>query len=112
MNLQIWDSAGHERFRNITESFFRGVHGVILVFDLASIKTLEEINSYWLQYTLEKAGHDTPLVLVGNKCDKKDQIQKEANKKILKEINREYIRTSAVTNENIALAFDKVIDLI
>ena len=37
VNLQIWDTAGSERYRAVTKHYYRGAHGVIVVFDITSL---------------------------------------------------------------------------
>ena len=39
VKLELWDTAGHERFRTITSSFYKGAHGIIIVYDVTNIKS-------------------------------------------------------------------------
>ena len=43
--LQIWDTAGQERFKNIISSYYKGAHGIMLVYDITDIDSFESINS-------------------------------------------------------------------
>ena len=45
--LQIWDTAGQERFRTITSSYYRGAHGIIVVYDTTDSETFEHVKT-WL----------------------------------------------------------------
>lgn len=68
VRLQIWDTSGQERFRSITTSYFRGAHGMILVFDLTDRESFKQIR-YWMN-TISAHGSAGCLVcLVGNKHD-------------------------------------------
>ena len=65
--LQIWDTAGQERFRTITKSFYRGVHGVVVVYDTTDRSTFEHIDS-WLSEVEQYATEAVPkLILVCTK---------------------------------------------
>ena len=71
--LTIWDTAGQERFRTITHAYFRGSHGMLLVFDVGARKTFENIK-HWMDqiHAHTKNQVDSPppkVVLIGNKCD-------------------------------------------
>jgi Ras-related protein Rab-1A len=46
--MQIWDTAGQERFRTITSAYYKSAQGILLVFDLKTRKTLENMETFWL----------------------------------------------------------------
>jgi small GTP-binding protein len=72
VKVQIWDTAGQEKFRTISSSYYRGADAVVLVYDITSAKSLEDLKSYWIQ-EVEQHGLEIPnMVLVGNKIDLHD----------------------------------------
>ena len=68
IKMQIWDTAGQERFRTITASYFRGAHGILMVYDVSSRATFESVR-VWMDMIQQQAETDIPCILVGNKCD-------------------------------------------
>ncbi|EDR29694.1 GTP-binding protein YPT1, putative [Entamoeba dispar SAW760] len=67
ITMEIWDAAGQERFRSVTQSYYRGTHAAIIVFDLTD-KTSFEMVGYWLS-EMEKDNNHPIIALVGNKSD-------------------------------------------
>ena len=55
IKLQIWDTAGQERFRTITSSYYRGAHGIIVVYDTTDSETFEHVRAHPLAPVLSAA---------------------------------------------------------
>jgi len=68
LHLQIWDTAGQEMFRSIIATYYRGAHGVMLMFDVTRAQTFEALPG-WLEEVRTKAPEHAPVVLIGNKAD-------------------------------------------
>ena len=70
VKLQIWDTAGQDRFRSITNSYYRGAHGIFVVYDVTNRKSFADVHNVWKKEvesnTLTKYMHS---FLVGNKTD-------------------------------------------
>merc|ERR1712188_22271 len=68
VKLQIWDTAGQERFRTITSSYYRGAHGIIVVYDVTDEETYTAVER-WMTEIDRFAGPEVNKMIVGNKCD-------------------------------------------
>merc|ERR1712046_327383 len=81
IKLQIWDTAGQERFRTITSSYYRGAHGIIVVYDTTDSDTFEHVKT-WLHEIDRYASENVNKLLVGNKSDltSKRQVETESAK--------------------------------
>ncbi|MBN3301417.1 RAB8B protein, partial [Amia calva] len=83
IKLQIWDTAGQERFRTITTAYYRGAMGIMLVYDITTEKSFENIKN-WIRNIEEHASSDVERMILGNKCDMNDkrQVSKERGEKV------------------------------
>ena len=68
VKLQIWDTAGQERFRSIIPPYYKGAHGILLVFDYTDENSFNYLKN-WLSEIHNYALNDIPVILVGNKID-------------------------------------------
>ena len=49
VEIQIWDTPGHERFRNIISSYYRGADGIMLVYDITDLESFQSLNSWLIE---------------------------------------------------------------
>lgn len=68
IKLQLWDTAGTERFRSVSRSYYRGAAGAILVYDVSSWRSFEQLQTF-LNDARALAGPDITIILAGNKND-------------------------------------------
>ena len=110
IKVQIWDTAGHERFRSITYSYYRGANAIIIVFDLSDKKSFINITE-WLKQIGKHAKENVFMFLVGNKSDLLDErkVTYEEAKQYADEHELPYIETSAKEGININELFDSSI---
>uniref|UniRef100_A0A915IWS1 Uncharacterized protein n=1 Tax=Romanomermis culicivorax TaxID=13658 RepID=A0A915IWS1_ROMCU len=73
IRLELWDTAGLERYRTIYNSYYHSAHGVMIVYDITDSRSFENLKNYWLNEVRMHAPQNAVLMLVGNKCDLSDQ---------------------------------------
>ncbi len=109
IKLQVWDTAGQERFRAIISNYYRGVHGVIIMFDLTNLNSFNNID-IWFRDKNNYCSNSVTTLFVGTKSDlKKDIIvtPEMIDAKCIK-YKCNYIETSTKNNYNIKEIFDKI----
>ena len=117
IHLQLWDTAGSERYQSVSAGFYRNSELCVLVFDQTDIESFQNVEM-WRQSFLETLnppeGDKYPFILLGNKNDLKEgiKIKKEAIDKYCQAHNNmPYFSVSAQLNNNIDEAFNKVAEL-
>ncbi|KAK6033962.1 Ras family protein [Cooperia oncophora] len=106
IKLQIWDTAGQERFRTITSSYYRGAHGIIVVYDITDQESFNNVKQ-WLQEIDRYACENVNKLLVGNKCDltAKRAVETQAAKEYADQLGIPFLETSAKSSTNVEQAF-------
>jgi len=106
IKLQIWDTAGQERFRTITSSYYRGAHGIIVVYDVTDTESFNNVKQ-WLNEIDRYACENVNKLLVGNKCDlvSKKAVNYETAKALADKLDIPFLETSAKAATNVEKAF-------
>lgn len=106
IKLQIWDTAGQERFRTITSSYYRGAHGIIVVYDTTDLESFNNVKQ-WLHEIDRYASENVNKLLVGNKSDltSKRAVSFDQAKEFADSLGIEFVETSAKNATNVEKAF-------
>jgi small GTP-binding protein len=109
VKLQIWDTAGQDRFRAITKNYYKGAHGIILIYDVTNITTFNNIKT-WVSQIKENTTEKIKIILVGNKIDEEElrKISYAEGQKLASEFDLKFFETSAKKNIRISEVFSHV----
>ena len=109
VTMQLWDTAGEERFRALSALLYRGAHGALIVYDITRRSTFDSLAS-WCSGVREQCGPNCPIVLVGNKVDLDHirQVPTAAADAFAKSQGISFFETSALDNRNVSAAFDNL----
>ena len=104
IKLHIWDTSGQERFRAMTNLYYRDAQVAILTYDITNESTFASID-FWIQELKYKVENENMILcLVGNKCDVNQEDRKITNfkgKNYAQENNMIFFETSAKTGEGV-----------
>ena len=110
VKIQIWDTAGQDRFRSITRNYYKGANGIVLIFDVTNKKSYENVKN-WVKQIKEEVSSRVTIILVANKIDDVNHriVTKEEGEKIANECGLMFFECSAKTGENIEHAFNELV---
>lgn len=105
IKLQIWDTAGQERFRTISSTYYRGAHGIMVVYDITNKESFNNVTR-WLTEIDKYAREGVNKLLVGNKSDlatetpgapgDQRQVAISQGQELADKINVQFVETSAM----------------
>eukprot|EP01080_Neovahlkampfia_damariscottae_P008572 gene8572-397_t len=109
IKLNIWDTAGQDRFRSITKSYFRGATAVVFVYDICSRDSFISLKNNWYKDAKESLDEFIGIV-VGNKLDLQDGRVVDTNqaKEFADRNGLSYIEASAKESTNVQEVFKNV----
>ena len=105
--LEIYDTAGQEKYRSLIKKYYQGTDGIILVFDLTNENSFNKLKS-WINEVSDNT-EKAQIILVGNKADLIERkIDEETAENFAKQRDMKYIETSAKEGTNILLLFEEL----
>ena len=109
----IYDTAGQERFNSINETYYKKADAVLLVYDITNKESFDKIREYYCPKIKEFCKKNIPIILLGNKTDKESErkISMDDGVALSVEYKFKFCQTSCLKNENVANAFEALIEL-
>ncbi|KAL1240441.1 Ras-related protein [Trichinella pseudospiralis] len=109
VKLQVWDTGGQERFRTITQSYYRSANGIIICYDVTCRKSFKNVRR-WLDDVLKFAAPNVVKLLVATKIDLENDrlVSTEEGKALAQAEQMNFIETSAKENLNVDQAFENL----
>lgn len=91
IKLQIWDTAGQEKFKNLSTTFYRGALIIILTFAVDNVASFNNVEN-WIKQIHEHSNPEVSVFLVGNKTDLKEnrKVQSDSGEKLAKSYDMQY----------------------
>ena len=110
IKLQIWDTAGHEKFRTITTSYYKSAHAIIILYDITEQASFDHIKT-WMVEIDKFAKQGVLKIIAGNKKDLEDkrQVTKESAELLAQKYGIKCFEVSAKDNINIDELFLEII---
>lgn len=110
VKTQLWDTAGQDKYNSVTTNYYRGSHGVILVYDITSNASFLHLDQ-WFATARDKLNTDVPIMVIGNKSDlnfKREVTTEEAGAYCTGK-GVSLLETSAYDGSNVIKAFAELI---
>ena len=113
VNACILDTAGQEKFKAITETYYKKADCCLLVYDITSRKSFDECKNYYLPNIRQKCKENIKIILLGNKTDleNKRDVKPEEGAYFANNNGFDFMETSCLQNKNVAGAFETLIEL-
>ena len=107
VKLQLWDTAGQEKYKSMVSSYYRGANVALVVFDITSRPSFEAL-PIWIENYYKNGPEQKNIILIGNKKDMEDErkVSQEEAEKFSETNNMMYFETSAKEGENIDYVFN------
>ena len=109
-SITLYDTAGQERFRSITQAYYHMADGFFIMFDITDEKSLLAVKN-WIN-EIQNSNSSKIFLILGNKDDLDNKISDNNINDALGNNKHLLLKTSAIQNINVKEAIEKIIDLI
>ena len=95
--VQLWDTAGQEKFRSVSKIYFKDSDIVIFVYDITNEKSFNDLGEFWIGYVKDLIGNDKVFGIASNKIDlfENKKVEKEEGEKFAEDNGALFCETSA-----------------
>ena len=113
VNCLIYDTCGQEKYSSINVSYYKKADAALLVYDISTRESFDKIKEFYSPNIKEFCKKKIPIILLGNKADKEDfrKVDAEEGIQLALEENYKFKETSCLKNENVADAFEALIEM-
>ena len=111
INIDIWDTAGQEKYRGMGKMFYKDAHIVLFIYDITNKKSFTELQEEWYKELIENGEKNVVCAVVGNKSDLylDEQVKEEEAREWAEQIGAIYSLVSAKTGDCINALFENVV---
>ena len=111
IKVQIWDTAGQEKYKAITGAYYKGSKGAFVVYDITRKETFDSVDK-WINDLKMSGDPKLIIIIIGNKCDleEKREILKEQGEEKANSFGCAFLETSALSGDNIEKGFEMMIN--
>ena len=110
LSFEIWDTAGQEKYRSLAKMFFKDAAVALIVYDITSKKSFDEIKNYWMNLVKENGPKQIIMYIVGNKSDlsEKEAVNEDEVREYADKENVSFYLTSAKNCTGIDDLFEEI----
>ena len=110
ISFEMWDTAGQEKYRSLAKMFFKEASVALIVYDITSLKSFNEITNYWMNLVKEHAPKNIIMYIIGNKSDliEREAVKEEIAREYAKSENVNFFLTSAKDRSGIDELFNEI----
>ncbi len=113
VNVHLYDTAGQEKYKSLSEQYYKKADCCLLVYDITRKKSFEECKDYYNVNLMQKCKKNVKVILLGNKADLEDkrEVPSEEGAGFATENDYIFMETSCLKNTNVSDAFATLIEL-
>ena len=110
ITLEIWDTAGQEKFRALTQLFYKEASAAILVYDITRRDSFKQIQEYWINQVKEKSSNNVIIAIAANKIDlfEREEVEEKIAREFALKENAIFMMTSAKNKNGIDELFSSI----
>ena len=110
LKLEIWDTAGQEKYRSLTTMFYKDANAAVMVYDVTRKESFEELKNYWSGQIRDSSPENIILAIAGNKSDliEHEVVDEGEARDFAKELGAIFVSTSAKNSEGINNLFEEI----